>query len=349
MYQPPLYYILAAVLPKPETYRYIGLIAWVMLGAISYPFFKKKFTDKTIALAGTVFVISTPAVIYLTPAIGNEFFSAVIISDALVYYLMTRGTQSMKEKIILGLLLGLAMLAKATAFVLIAAIILDQIIANKTKFSQTLKNLFVPFLVMTLLGGWYYIRNVIYFRNPFATSVEFPPMIPSDPPADRGFNFWFTFRPFLTHDFFLAHHYSFLGGTYFSWFYDGHNAMVPVQEFSKIGFILVLASIPLIVAAITGYITEIKKITDSNRLLLMYPILLLVGYILYNFKIPYMGTVKAIFLLSAVIPFVFFILKGIEKMKLPMGIVASFALVYVFLIIKNFWVNPEWYRLLIRP
>lgn len=344
MWQPPLYYIVGAILNNYVVFHYVHVSMWIILGMTSFFLFRHIFKDRVFALTGTFFTISLPVVLYLTPAISNEFFSAVIISVAMTYYLIHKDLLSLKRKIILGLLLGLTILAKATGLLLVFCIFIDQIIENRKNFKKIGENLSISFAVMIAIGGWFYIRNIILFGNPFIASIDFPAYAFTAPAEGRGLEFFFNLMPFFQGHLFTSQHEAFLPGTYFSFFYDGHNNLIPVQEFSRIGIILVIMTVPLFIFSIIGYLKEFRS-KEKNYLFLMYIPLLFLSYILYNFKIPYYSTVKGAFLVSAIVPWAYFLLRGLEGYKKYMKLIMIYIFIYTLVLLKNFWILSWWYRM----
>lgn len=342
-YQPPLYYAFAALSSLLNLLPFSGFVLWVMFTATAFFFFKKKFSP-FMASIGTIVASCLPVVLYMSQTISNEFFSVSMISLTMVFYLFTKDEPKTRNKIVLGVLLGLSLLSKATAFVLLAALILDALRDAKFNLKVFLKNNLWVYVPVLLIAAWFYIRNIVFFRNPFVTSVDFPKYHISQPPGYRDIKFFTNITSFIKMDLFHAHFDSFFAGTYFSWFYDGHNVIIPVQSFSKAGILLVLFSLPLLFFSIIGFIREIRKINSDNFLLLAYPILLFISYILYNLKLPFYSTVKAAFIMSLVVPFGYFFLKGIESYKKHVYVISVYVLLYILIIFKNFWILPFWYK-----
>ncbi len=343
LYQPPLYYFLVAFVSSPIGIKIFSFLMWLLLTITSYKFFQKKFNDINISFIGTFITSSLPAVLYLTYTISNEFFSGVLISIALVYYVSFYKPTN-NSKIILGILIGLSFLAKATAFVLVLSIAIDRFILARYQIIKTAKNLFLPFGISFLMSGWFYLRNWILFGGPFISSYNFPKIYPlMQTIVPRNLAFFLSLKGFLTMDLFRSHHYSFLSGTFFSWFYDGHNIIIPVQEFSKIGVILVLFSLPIFIFFLIGYAKEYLAKKNKNVIFLLYSTLLFIGYIAYNFRLPYYSTVKSVFLISVIIPFGYFFIKGIMPYKKYLFYISLYIAFYTIILIRNFWILKFWY------
>lgn len=344
LWQPPLYYVIASLMPSLFYMKVIGLCMWALLGFVSFRFFTKQYSDTNWGLLGSLVSISLPVVLSSTFPISNEFFSTFFISLSLLYYFSHYKLNTIKTSIFLGVLLSISLLAKATAFVLVAAIFLDCLIQCRGKILLLIKKLLIPGFIALLVSGWFYIRNIVLYRNPFIASFDFPEKNPlTQPIIERSLSFFTTLKGFVTIDLFNSHYYSFLSGTYFSWFYDGHNVLIPVQQFSKIGAVLVVLSVTLLIFFFIGLIKELRHKKQQSRVFEIYSLLLFVSYVLYNFRLPYYSTVKGIFIMSSLIPFVYFFLTGIYFYKKYILYITFYFLLYTAVIIKNFWILSSWY------
>lgn len=334
LYQPPLYYFLVHFLPSLKAVQWFGFLLWLFLFVITFVTFYRLFSDTFLANVGAILVAALPVVIYLTPTISNEFFSAVIIALTFLYYFVSKKTKRFWP--VLGLLLGLSLLAKATALILLTTIFLDLLQAENKRIS------FVLTLALAI-GGWFYVRNAIFFGNLVATSVDFPQYAINQPPGYRDIKFFIDLSGLFKFDLFRAHWYSFIPGTYFSFFYDGHNVIVPIQEFSKAGALLVVASFPITFLFLKGLFHQFIKPTHEGRIFMIFLILLFLGYIAYNLKLPFYSTVKGSFLVSGLLPFGYYVVRGLKMTKVPTTVVLGYLLVYSLLVFKNFWILDWWY------
>lgn len=347
LYQPPLYYTLHFWLPNLKLVQFAGVFWWAALSFIAWATFKSLFKDAFHAVAGALFVASLPVIVYLTPAIGNEFFSTVLISVGLLLYIRYTQEPTGNRIIGLGCFLGLAMLTKATALVLIAAIVFDQLMFKFAKNpAHALKHLLVKVCIVACIGGWFYARNFLAFGNPFQSSIDFPQFHIVQEPGYRDLRFFADLSGFWNMDLFRAHWYSLIPGTYFSFFYDGHNAIIPVQPYSLAGILLVLASLPFIAIVGVGIVRSVKNFRNEEaRVFVIYVVLLVASYIAYNFKLPFYSTVKGAFVASLAMPLGYFLVKSVRR--LPNNLQRVFVLYqfgYASLVIKNFWILPHWFR-----
>lgn len=350
MYQPPLYYFAASVLPTTKAVQYIGFLVWLGFCLLSYIFVRKQFAERSYAYVAMFLIASLPMALYMTPMVSNEFFSGLVMSIVLVYHILcfdSEGGASRRSGVILGLLLGLALLSKATSIVLAVSIFADVFVSQKFDLLKTVHRLRWVLVSAFVVSGWFYIRNLYYFGNPVASSVDFlPSTVFTQDPGFRDLRFFLDPMGFLKLDISYAHHYSLWAGTYFSWFYDGHHALLPVQEFSKAGIALVVASAPITLLTIRGVMKAWGQ-NGLHRILLIYPGLLFLAYIAYNFRLPYYSTVKAIFLTSTLIPWVYYTIYGLHSLPKKWYVqwaVVGFMAMYGALVVKNFWIITWWYN-----
>ena len=345
MYQPPLYYLVLAALSSSGYIPILRFFEWGVFIIITYIFLRKTDAPNSFRLPTAMLISCLPVIIYMSLSVGNEFFSTIFISLALIYYQISINSKNLIRFAILGIVLGIGLLAKSTTLMIILCITINEFVRGHKKPKDLAKTLGVMLGIIFLVAGWFYVRNLFLYHNPLAAASDFPrqfPLLQSKIPLSSGF--FLNLKPFLTMDLFQAQYYSFIGGTYFSWFYDGHNIIIPPQAFSKAGMFIVALSIPIFIIGLKGYFLELKKVTYKNRVLLLYPLLLIISYFLYFLKLPFYSTVKGAFLVSLAIPFGYFFLKEISLLQRYGSIICFYIVIYCLLIIKNFWILKSWYR-----
>lgn len=338
LYQAPLYYILASFISNLQSVKIIGLAGYLSLIIFGYLLFR----NRSLSLIAAVLIGSLPLTISHTFHISNEFFSGVVMSAVVTRYILKRKDNNFFFFAVLGILLGLSILAKVTAGLLVLAIFIDMLLDKKINK----KFIVMVFGIICIVGGWYYLRNIIVFHRPFVESIDFPQyqfwkerMI-----KYRDLRFFTDLSGFLSLDVFRARGYSLWTGTYFTWFYDGYYATIP-PRYSSLGIPIVLFSFPVFLAFVYGYIKELKQFFRSEfRVLLLHPLFLFAGYIYNSVKLPFGTEVRSSFLISAIIPFVYFIVKAIQPMKKYYSYIIIYMFIYSLLIVKAFWILPAWYK-----
>jgi hypothetical protein len=332
-YQPPLYYLFVTLLPTNQNYRLVNLTALIIFGITIYKYLNNK---TKVPLTFTALALSVPVLISLSPALSNELFSGITISVAFIYYIQNKRTLSnSRTYITLGILLSVALLSKATAWILVATIFTDSLLTHR-KSPRQMYSLLPLATIVLLLSGWFYIRNYIYFNNPLITPADLPQFNFWQEPGHRDLNFFITLKGFINLDIFTSHWYSLLSGTYFSWFYDGHNNLLPIQNPSITGIIITLASIPLFLASLVGAIFNKTTSDASAKSIKIYCLFIFATYVIYNIKLPFYSTVKGYFLISLVFPFIFFLQKFSDRYPKFLTPLTMYIALYVIGISQHF-------------
>lgn len=335
LYQPPLYYALGSFLPSLQIVQWLNLLVWIGIIGISYVV-GKKIIPKFWYIA-PLCTASFPISLYLSHTISNEPLSALLISLAIWLYSNRSISSPTTHFVLIALVAGLALLTKPTAWVLIAAISLDAIL------TKTNRQFAIGIICLTLLMScWFYVRSYQLAGNPFVTSTDYPQFTFKQLPGYRDALFFLNLSPFVTGDIFQAHWYSFFPGTYFGWFWDSQNVIIPIQPNSKAGIGLLLLSIPITIIMIRGFCETWRQ--KTYRITILYAILLFCAYIAYNLKYPYYSSVKAVYLYSLIIPSIMWFCLGLSKLsEKATKIVPWYSFTYVLAVCYAFYIRPWWY------
>lgn len=338
MFQPPLYYWLAALLPSLMATRMLGLFAWLLIIYLARQttLIITKKTDQSNWLA--LLAAALPINLYLTPAISNEYFSAGLITLSL--YLFWRYPS--KHTFDKAAVLGLAFLSKATAVLIWPADLLENLI-NRQLSRHKVQKLLSVLMIALLLGGWFYIKNLVEYGKPFYQPADYIPLANyAQTIVPRNLNFFLNPSSLFKLQLMTAHYQHFLGGTLFSWFYDGHGVLLPVQEGSKAGSLIVVMGLGWLILALRGVWQEVRQ--GRVSIFFSYSLLLIGSYIAYNFKLPIYSTVKGAFLTSLILPFVYYLSLSLKDLKQSLWLLMKLGIVsYVLVIARHFWVLGWWY------
>jgi hypothetical protein len=224
--------------------------------------------------------------------------------------------------------------------------VVDVLLQKLSKHAAPSPQHVIVFLCLVAgISGWFYARNFFAFGNPFQSSIDFSQFHIVQEPGYRDLRFFTDLSGFWNMDLFKAHWYSLIPGTYFSFFYDGHNAIIPVQAYSLAGILLVLASLPVVALIGLGLVRSVKNFrTGEARVFVIYLVLLLVAYIAYNVKLPFYSTVKGAFVASLVLPLGYFLVSTLSRLPIKLQrLFVLYQLGYVALVVKNFWILPHWF------
>ncbi len=178
---PPLYYfagslIYAATSALPEPLRWqvlrwsslaLGLVLALVIRGLCLTYFRNKFSS---AFTATAAFCATPLVLeylsHINPDALSVLWSAIVLWMAIM---IARGEDTPRDRVILGVALGLGLLTKLTILgtgpVILAAFAIRPTgyENSKSKFFALLETI----LIAVLIGGWWYVRNSWLYNTPF--------------------------------------------------------------------------------------------------------------------------------------------------------------------------------------
>ncbi|HEU5248017.1 MAG TPA: glycosyltransferase family 39 protein [Candidatus Udaeobacter sp.] len=336
MYQPPIYYLIAAAslsacglsVDDPMS---IYVLRW--LGALfGIAQFVLVFLSLRLLLAGrAVFIglllaVFLPMHLYLAHYVTNEMLSAALATATLYLCLrlLKSDTPRASQFAWLGLALGAGMLAKATNILLLPIAIAA--IAGKLAYARapttiSLRNLGLLLAICFAVCGWHYARIWLRFGTPLLGNWD----------VISGFTWWqdpgyhtaadyFRFGRSLGHPLFSSFA-GFFDGIYSTVWGDGlcggtsslsiawnQQAMLAGYLWSTIPTALIL------IGAVVALIHFIRNPSSKLFLLLGFCALLVLGLIFMTLKVPSYAQTKAFYALSALTPLCFFGVVGWETL-----------------------------------
>jgi tetratricopeptide (TPR) repeat protein len=185
-YQPPLYYLLAAVWlalaghtsvfqEAVDWLRWLGLAAGC--GQIGFLLLalRELFPRRPgLVRIGFVFGASLPVNLYLYQLVTNEILAATFASASLWWAIrmLRRGLDGVQAHAVLGVFLGLAMLAKFSALIpltlCLGVLIAQRTLAQPGRLARHLGRIAITLVFVFAVCGWHYVRVAIHFDgNPF--------------------------------------------------------------------------------------------------------------------------------------------------------------------------------------
>jgi len=202
MFQAPLFYTLAAVIDNLSTYffsqeitarilRLIPLFCGAAQVELSYRMMRCAYPQrKDLQILGTVVGGLLPMNLYISQVVGNEplagLFSGIVIVLCFRVF-MEPASQKREIFLLIGLFLGLAVLTKITAILLVPSIVFFVASTGYWKNKPVYKIIImkkkrISFVVgiALLVAGWYYLYNYIELGRFFIGGWE----------AERGFVWW---------------------------------------------------------------------------------------------------------------------------------------------------------------
>jgi tetratricopeptide (TPR) repeat protein len=330
MHNPPLYYLIAALLldagglsatelaavPVLRGLALVTALAHVALVVVSLRLLFPGQRGKH--LVGLVLAAFLPAQLYLAHYVTNELMAGTLSTAAVCLCLcvLVDENPSALRHAALGLCLGAALLTKVTALVLamvVLTVLAGRLIARRQwRPMPWLRTVGVVLGVGVLVSGWHYARVWSHFGTPLVGSYD---------PAS-GFSWWqdpgyATTPSLLRFGRTLAQpYYSGLNGVpdglYSSWWGDGwwggaaSRLKRPPWNYDSmaVGYLLALAPTALVLAGALAALVLLIRRPSAPWCLLLGLAAALASAVLYHFlRLPYFAHVKAFYALGAAVPF----------------------------------------------
>jgi tetratricopeptide (TPR) repeat protein len=328
MHQPPLYYLLGAVvlnLLKSSATSFdglaqlrllslvLGIIHLVVVFASVRLLFPADRAKQCVGLALAGFL---PMQLYLTHYITNELLAAVLMSATI--YLILRMLRS--EEIhwgsvsLVGLALGLALLTKVTAVILVpfalVAVLYCAIRSRRAVAQRWLMPLMAVVICLSLCG-WHYHRVWKQFGHPLFASTRWAFGVSWwQDPGYRTSQYFAGFGRALTDPFFsgLA---SFWDGAYSTLWGDGLCGGAAAWIFRPpwnfnlmtVGFVLALMPTVLILTGAWSLgFNAVRRLDPVHVALVGFCLAVLVALIHLNLTVPSYAVAKSFYGLSALVP-----------------------------------------------
>jgi Flp pilus assembly protein TadD len=367
MYQPPLFYVIAAALLslcKLSINDPTSVIVLRMLGAFFgiaefvFVFLSLRllFSART-ALMGLVLAVFLPMHLYMAHYVTNEVLAATLATPTiyLCLRLLKSETLRTREFVFIGLALGAAMLAKATAILLLPIVItaiLARLVHTQVPIAVSLRNIVLLLAVCFAACGWHYGRIWLRFGTPLLGNWD----------VISGFRWWQDPGYHTTADYLrfgrslIAPLFSgfagFADGIYSTLWGDGlcggaasltvawnHQAMVA-------GYLWALIPTALILTGAGAAILQfIRKPSSELFLLIGFCAVIVLGLVFMTLKVPSYAQGKAFYALSALTPFCFFGALGWETLTYGRArwqfALGALILVWAMNSFTTYWILPS--------
>lgn len=195
---------------------------------VAYALGRMVFKDDPLRILFVVlFAGFIPMNIYMSAYMGNEPLHAVLVGGSLVMtvHIFRSPKVGFSHMIYLGLLLGLAILTKITAWAILPVVVFclayKIIRIDRKKFKGVTARLISLLLVIGVISGWYYVRNIIHFGRLFVISWNLPGHLWWQDPGFHTIQYYLSFGEALRHPYFSTFH-SFWDSIYSTVWGDGH-------------------------------------------------------------------------------------------------------------------------------
>ena len=336
MYQPPLYYLIAAAsltackLSTGDSasifvLRSLGFLSGIVQFVLVFFSLRFLFPART-AFVGLLLAVCLPMQLYMAHYVTNEMLAAALATATLYLCLrlLKSDTPRASQFAWLGLALGGAMLAKVTSVLLLPIIIAA--IAGKLAYARapiaiSLRNLGLLLAICFAVCGWHYAHIWLTFGTPLVGNWDVVSGFPwwQDPGYHTAADY-LRFGRSLINPFFCGFA-GFADGIYSTLWGDGlcgGTASMNVawnQQLMAAGYLWAVVPTALIlVGAVVAIVQFIRKPSSELFLLIGFCTVIALGLIFMTLKVPSYAQVKAFYALSAVTPLCFFGTLGWETL-----------------------------------
>lgn len=367
MYQPPLYYVIAAASLSlwhlsVEDQLSISVLRWLgaLFGIAQFVlifFSLRLLLPIRAAFIGLLLAAFLPMHLYMAHYVTNEMLAATLATAALYLclHLLKSDATRASQFAWFGLTLGAAMLAKATAILLlpiVIAAIANKLVAARTPIVVSLRNLGLLLAICFAVCGWHYARIWLKFGTPLVGNWD----------VMSGFTWWqdpgyhttadyLRFGRSLVNPLFSG----FAGiadGIYSTLWGDGLCGGVSSlatpwnQQQMAAGYLWALIPAALILGGAGVAIGQlIRKPSSELFLLVGFCAVVGLGLIFMTLKVPSYAQAKAFYGLSALTPLCFFgglgwktLTKGRARWQFVSGVLL---LVWAMNSFASYWIVPS--------
>jgi tetratricopeptide (TPR) repeat protein len=335
MFQPPLYYAICAGLLKlchlslPQHAAVVVLRAFGMAIGLAqiclvWASLRLLFAgEEVVALWGTLFAACVPMLLYLSHYVTNEAFAAACATGCVFVCLRMLKSEALfaRHYVILGCCLGLALLAKSSALLVVPAALGALLWRGfelararpdaRARFARVVGGVCLVLFVCFAVGGFHYVRMWMHFGAPLVGNWE--PRLGYAYWQDEGYRtapFFVRFGAALLHPWFSALN-GFADGIYSTLFGDslmgGTTGFVlrPPWNYELMSINYWLAALPAIAAGV-GAVLAVRKFVRAPRpewfLVLCLGFLGALALAHMTLVVPQAGGVKAFYALGALVP-----------------------------------------------
>ena len=367
MYQPPLYYLIAAGILSgcklsinDQASIFVLRSVGALLGIAQFVFVflsLRLLVPLRAALVGLLLAAFLPMHLYLAHYVTNEILAAALATVTLYLCLRLLKSETLytAQFVWLGLAIGAAMLTKATAILLLPVVIAA--IAGKLAYARapiatSLRNLGLLLAICFAVCGWHYVRIWLRYGTPLLGNWD----------VISGFTWWQDPGYHTTADYLrfgrslvnplFSGFAGFADGIYSTLWGDGLcgglSSLTAAwnQEAMVAGYLWALVPTVLILAGAGIAILQlIRKPSSELFLLIGFCAVIVLGLVFMTLKVPSYAQAKAFYGLSALTPLCFFGVLGWERfthgrarLQFALG---TLILVWAMNSFATYWIVPS--------
>lgn len=274
-------------------------------------------------------LVFLPAHIQMSASFGEEILTSAFATGAIAIAAWPRRTGAkplgdLGRDVWIGLLVGLSMLTKLSGVLLLPAVCGARLLEGweHRRVSRAVGACAVAVIIATAMGGWFYARNLVSFGYLYPHDLPVHGLMHGMPPGKRTL-LDYAYIPLST---FTNPHMlqpglvrSVWGGTYATFWFDGHRHFVPAQGDDVRwagGIVLALALLPtaaFFVGAARGVRRALGSVGGPDTPLLLLVACTAIGYVAFTWRNPWFAAVKGTYLLGAMLPFAFYASESLAR------------------------------------
>jgi dolichyl-phosphate-mannose-protein mannosyltransferase len=371
MFQPPLFYALSAGLlsifrlSTDDASAITVLRALTMFfGIVNFVFvflsLRLLFPGRAVAqLVGLITAAFLPMQLYLSHYVTNETLAATLASVSIYFGLrvLTIERVPVWKFLVLGCVVGAAMLAKATALLLIPPLIGAvgiKLLRQRAPIWEWTRTFGAIVAAILIVCGWHYVRIWRHFGTPIVGNWD--PILRFPWWQDPGFHTaadYFRFGQSLVTPLFSSFN-GFADGIYSTLWGDGLGgglsgllSRTPWNYSLMIGgyWLAVVPTLLVVLGAAIAIFRFVRQVSAEWFLLLGFSAATVIALIFMTLKVPSYAQVKAFYGLAALIPFCAFAVVGWQLFAPLTRIVRSIVTtLLIFIAINSFasvWIRPS--------
>ncbi|MCR4329316.1 MAG: glycosyltransferase family 39 protein [Candidatus Roizmanbacteria bacterium] len=347
-HQPPLYYIIGAAFMRMgamniKALQFVNPLLFFILVYVSFLGLKKTFGMTAPTYIGTLAVVALPMLNIFPPMVTNEFLNALLITASFttaLYIAHAKSKQDFWRLLMLWIVITtLGFYTKISIFTAIPSLVVALFIQARDKKPMYSMKKFIVFCILSI-SFVCAIAYPIYLRTPknSPTNVANVASIKSR----RPLSFYYRMDWLGRVDMFNAQYYSFIGGSWNSFWQDGHNAITPFVSFHK--KVLVLWSLGFILFPLSLYGWHVlwKKHRTAALVIGSYGVTALVIYTLFNTRGSHYSAVRLTYVMPIAIVYAFGIAGAATHKKLRWLLTVLLFIQYAVMV-SHFWIQPWWH------
>lgn len=342
-HQPPLYYIISAVVlntfKDPKSIQHVNIaILWMIIAVVGLGF-SKIFKNKKQVLLGMLSLAALPMLNIFIPAVTNELFSTLWIISAIVscIYIYYSKTQKELNKSFTFLLISLVF--GIWTKISIIAIIPTVIVAIFLSLKDIKKSLIYSVIAVLI---FFLAYAPVYFRAANTKSPSNIIAVASNFSSIRPLDFFYRLDWIPKIDMYTTQYYSLWGGAWNSFWSDGHNQITPFVPFHKKAFILWSLGFVLLPISLFGIFKQFKENRKITIIMTTLGLSMIGFFIFYNIVSNHYSAARLTYQMGIVLPYAFGIAAASKIKKLSSIIFLLLAIQFVTLI-SFFWIEPWWF------